>query len=257
MPTTRHWIAAVVAAISLDAAAGEYTDLWWNPRESGWGASIVQQGETAFVTLFVYDHDGKPAWYVAPAARVFAYDSGGRPALRGTLYRTRGPWQGGPFDPALVRNEPVGDMTLEPAPGGALNLHYSAEGLSIAREVVRQTFEAPAFGNYYHGSFSLRQAAPGQPPWGTRQFHGEILLHIEAGQAYLRVSGDGSLCEYRGSHSQAGKYGRIGGAYSCADGAAGTFEITDLEIAKHGISGYMRMGSADNNQYGRFGAARF
>jgi hypothetical protein len=89
----RNILAALVAAASLHAAAGEYTDLWWNPQESGWGANIVQQGETAFVTLFVYGPDGEPTWYVAPAARTFAFDASGRPALRGTLYRTKGPWQ--------------------------------------------------------------------------------------------------------------------------------------------------------------------
>jgi len=253
----RTVIAAFVAAASLDAAAGEYTDLWWNPQESGWGANIVQQGETAFVTLFVYGPEGQPTWYVAPAARIFAYDSGGRPAFRGTLYRTQGPWQGGAFDPSRVRNVRVGDVTIEPAPHGAIRFVYDAEGLSVSKELVRQTFDLPAFGSNYHASFNLRQAIPGQAPYGTREYQAHVLLHIDQGQAFLRVDETFSRCDYRGPYVQEGKFARIAGDYTCADGARGTFELSDFEISRHGISGYLRTFSPGNNQYGRFGAARY
>ncbi|MGD9953917.1 MAG: hypothetical protein AB7S87_15170 [Burkholderiales bacterium] len=257
MSRIRKAVAVLCSAAAFATHAGEYTDLWWNPQESGWGANIVHQGETAFVTLFVYGPDGKPTWYVASGARTFAYDASGRPALHGTLYRTRGPWLGGPFDPSSVQVEPVGSMTIEPAPGGSLTLYYVAEGIAVSKSLVRQTFELPAFGSNYHGSFSLRQAIPGQGPWGTRQYAGEILLHLDEGQAFLRVTEDSGRCEYRGSHSQWGKLGRIAGSFQCDDGAAGTFEITDFEIGKHGISGYLRTWSPANNQYGRFGAALY
>ena len=32
----------------------DITDLWWNPAESGWGMNVIQQGDTSFVTMFVY-----------------------------------------------------------------------------------------------------------------------------------------------------------------------------------------------------------
>ncbi|HEY3585288.1 MAG TPA: hypothetical protein VGL90_13045, partial [Casimicrobiaceae bacterium] len=41
------------------------SDLWWVPSESGWGVQFVQQGALIFATMFVYDANGKPTWYVA------------------------------------------------------------------------------------------------------------------------------------------------------------------------------------------------
>ncbi len=255
----RTTVAALAAAVSLNAAAGEYSDLWWNPQESGWGANIVQQGETAFVTLFVYGPGGEPTWYVAPASRIFAYDDRGRPAFRGTLYRTHGPWQGGAFDPSKVTSVPVGNLWIEPAADGAISLAYEAEGLSVSKRLVRQTFELPAFGSNYHASIRLRQVVPGQSPWGTRQYEADVLLHIDQGQVFLRVdeAQGQARCEYRGPLVQEGRLGRIAGQYDCGGGETGTFEFTDFEITKHGFSGYLRTFSPANNQYGRLAAARY
>ncbi len=86
MTPIRLAIAAALAAASLSSPVAsaatvpvnigsQYTDLWWNPQENGWGMNVVQQGETAFITLFVYGPDDKPTWYVASAAQVFAVDS--------------------------------------------------------------------------------------------------------------------------------------------------------------------------------------
>ncbi len=96
----RMLMCAALAAISAAAQAGQYTDMWWNPSESGWGANVVHQDDTAFVTLFVYGPDGAPRWYSA-AVRTIALYPDGRPAMSGDLYRMRGPGEHGPFDPAL------------------------------------------------------------------------------------------------------------------------------------------------------------
>lgn len=259
MQTIRMAFAAALAAAGINAHANLYTDLWWNPQESGWGANIVHQGETAFVTLFVYGADGRPTWYVAPAARTFAYDASGQPVMKGVLYRTQGPWHGGPFDTSKVATQPVGEMTIEPGVGGAIRLHYQAEGLELTKDLVRQTFDQPSFGSNYHGSFNLRQVKPGSLPGGTREYHAEIQVHIDEGQAFIRVWELLGQCIYRGAYAQVGKFARVSGHFVCTGGEAadGTFEITDLEITKHGLTGFLRTWTPANNQYGRFGGARF
>ena len=65
MKTIASLAAALLAATLGTARAGQYSDLWWNPQESGWGLNLVQQDETAFVTLFVYDAENRPTWYFA------------------------------------------------------------------------------------------------------------------------------------------------------------------------------------------------
>ena len=249
--------AALSAGASLPASAGQYSDLWWNPQESGWGVNVVQQLETAFVTLFVYDADGRPTWYVAPAARITHYGTSG-PLFQGTLYRTRGPWHGGTFDPRQVEAAAVGSVDLEVLARNRMRVHYSAEGVSVVKDVVRQTWDQPIVGANYTGQFALRQLpAAGGPPIGTREYPGDVLVHFDAGQGFMRVDDPLRRCEYRGPYEITGKLIRFSGTYSCTtgDGAQGTFEVNDLEVSANGVTGYLRTWAGDLNQYGRFAAA--
>lgn len=265
MNAVRATAASAIAALALSAGAAtvpatvgtDYSDLWWNPQESGWGMNIAQQGETAFVTLFVYGPDGKPTWYFASDARVFALDASGSPAFRGTLYRATGPWLGGPFDPAQVALQPVGQIVIEPRPEARLHLSYTAEGVSFSRDVVRMSFSAPDLGTMYLGSFSLRQSLPDGPPYGARQFGAEVLVHVEGSAAFLRIEDPQGACEYRGTRTPMGRFARIAGQFTCAGGESGTFDIADFEVTQHGFSGYLRTWSPSGDQHGRFAAARY
>jgi len=253
----RAFRAAAFAAVlsSLPAAAGQYSDLWWNPQESGWGVNVVQQVETAFVTLFVYGADGKPTWYVAPAARITHYGTAG-PLFTGALYTTLGPFHGGVFDPRQVQSRAVGQVDLEVLAKDRMRVHYTADGVSVVKEVVRQTWDQPVIGAFYAGQFALRQVPPGGPPVGTRDFPGDVMVHFDAGQGFMRVDDPLRRCEYRGPYETTGKYIKFSGTYTCSagDGAQGTFQIDDLEVSANGITGYMRTWSIDVNQFGRFAA---
>jgi hypothetical protein len=253
-------LAACAASCFVMGAQANYTDLWYNPQESGWGANVVQQLETAFVTLFVYGPDGAPTWYVASDARVIAYTSGGLPLFAGTLYRTRGPWHGGAFDPAKVTVEPVGHITLELLARDRMRIEYQADGVTVAREVVRQTWQVPITGANYVAAFNLRQAVPNGLPFGTLDYQADVLLHVDDGRAFLRADDSlGRRCEYRGTHRQSGRLATIEGEYSCdagpngVEGGSGSFTVTDLEVTMHGMTGYLRTSSPALNQYGRFG----
>lgn len=254
----RWWqrgLAAVAAAAAGCASAGAYSDLWWNPQEPGWGVNVVQQLETAFVTLFVYAPDGSPTWYVAPAANITHYGSGG-PLFAGTLYRTRGPWHGGAFDPGQVQATPVGELHLEVLARDRLRVHYTAEAVSMVKEVVRQTWDQPLVGANYVTQFVLRQVpARGGPPIGTRDYPADVHVHFDAGAGFMRVDDPLRRCEYRGPYRVTGKLVRFAGEYECSagDAARGTFEVNDLEISAHGLTGYLRTWADDVNQLGRFG----
>ena len=252
------WFAACAAAAVPAAFAGQYSDLWWNPQESGWGVNVVQQQETAFVTLFVYGPDQKPTWYVAPAARIIAYAASG-PVFGGTLYRAEGPFHAGPFDPSKVRAIVVGQLSLEVLARDRMRVYYTADGLpEVVKEVVRQTWEQPFLAANYLGQFVLRQARPGELPYGTRIYGAEVLLHADPaeGAAFMRVDDHiGRRCEYRGTYAQHGKLGRFAGTFGCSSGEAGpgTFELSDIEVSAHGISGHLRTFSSVNES-GRFAA---
>ena len=82
-------VAALVPAAAVNAV--NLTDLWWNPAESGWGANIVQQDDTAVVTLYVHGADGEPTWLIG-VAQSYAIGPGGIEYYSGPLYRARGSW---------------------------------------------------------------------------------------------------------------------------------------------------------------------
>jgi hypothetical protein len=45
--------------------ASNYTDLWWQPLESGWGLTIEHQGNRIYVAWYTYAADGQPVWMTA------------------------------------------------------------------------------------------------------------------------------------------------------------------------------------------------
>src|SRR6185437_4722556 len=84
--------------VSLAVANTNYTALWWNSAESGWGLNVNQQGDIVFATLFDYDLDGTPMWlFMSKGMRQGTGDT-----FSGTLYRSVGaPFNADPF-PAIA-----------------------------------------------------------------------------------------------------------------------------------------------------------
>jgi hypothetical protein len=114
-------------------AAVDYTDLWWNPDESGWGMAMAQQYGITFMAWYVYDATGKPMWYVATGAM-----SGS--SATATLYRTTGPVFGPTFDPTAVQAFAVGTVTVEFTDANNATLRYTVDGVSNTKTITRQVF---------------------------------------------------------------------------------------------------------------------
>ena len=114
----------------------DYTDVWWNPSESGWGIAITHQFGVMFLTWYVYDSAGKPGWYVASNCNVTASGNG----CTGTPYRTTGPALGATFDSSRVQAVAVGTVSLDfPGPDHG-TLSFTVNGVSSARSITRQLF---------------------------------------------------------------------------------------------------------------------
>ena len=116
-----------------------YQDLWWNPNESGWGMNVTQQGTIAFATLFDYDANGKPLWFVMPNG---PQSSGGN--FSGPLYTVKGPaFNSSPWDASKIATTNVGTMTLHFTSGTAGSLTYTVNGSTVTKSIQRQTFSSP------------------------------------------------------------------------------------------------------------------
>jgi len=120
--------------------AVNYSDIWWTPSESGWGLSIVQ-GPTNLLCAawFVYDASGKPTWYTLQTGE-WTYVSRGS-VYTGPVYKTAGPYFGGPFDPAQVGITQVGTGTLSFRDSGSGTFGYTIDGVTGTKAIVRMPIE--------------------------------------------------------------------------------------------------------------------
>jgi hypothetical protein len=219
---------------------------------------VVHQGETAFVTLFTYDANGNPTWFVASDVEIYAVQAfGGLPAFRGTLYRTRGSPFSAPFDPARGQVTPVGQLFLTPTSDSSLLLTYSVDNVEISQVLVRNTFALPNADVGYTGHFTLRLSTRAGMPFGTRQYDADFILFQDDSRGVLRVNDSvQGVCVYQGPYVQSGRYGSFAGGYTCEGGDAGTFEVSRLEFSTAGVTAEFTTNGRDGQGRGRFGAAR-
>jgi hypothetical protein len=131
---TRRVTATLLAMLVMGAAAQTPTtdpsDLWWNAGESGWGMQIVQGGNAAFATLFVYDSGGEPTFFTATLAADSAT------SWSGDLYRTIGPsYAAEIFDPARVIAHKVGTLSFIRTNADTGTLRYSVDGSTLSKNV--------------------------------------------------------------------------------------------------------------------------
>ncbi len=114
--------------------AVDYTDLWWNPNESGWGMEITQQFGVMFLAWYVYDSGGNPVWYVAPDCVVVGS------SCTGSVYSTTGPPLGPSFNASQVHATAVGSITATFQDANNGTITYTVNGTSGTKQITRQTF---------------------------------------------------------------------------------------------------------------------
>ena len=126
MPRTCAWM--VDSRKASVAEAGNFTSLWWNPVEPGWGLALSQQADTIFGVLFGYDSANRASWTVmANGARKSVGTFGG------ALYRApRGSVQ------------EIGDMSLAFYNSDEGVVSYRQDGIAVMKVIVRQEFARPS-----------------------------------------------------------------------------------------------------------------
>jgi hypothetical protein len=114
--------------------AVDYSDLWWNPNESGWGMAMAQQNANIFLAWYVYDNTGKPVWYVASNCTVNGS------SCAGTLYSTTGPPFGNGFDPHQVQVTTAGSVIVSFIDANNAVLSYTVGSVTATKTITRQLF---------------------------------------------------------------------------------------------------------------------
>ena len=159
------------------ASTQNYSDIWWNPNESGWGLTIVDHETQLFLVWYTYRQDGSPTWFVIPGGTF----SQGKRVFTGDVYQTTGPSYTGTFNPAMVASTRVGSVTIDFAPSGfnagTALFTYSVNGYTQTKQIQRQPFgdASPAWGY----DFTDIWWDPNESGWGmTIAQHGNSLFAV-------------------------------------------------------------------------------
>lgn len=184
-------------SLSLAPVTENYTDLWWNPAESGWGVNLNHQGQVIFATLFTYGADGAPDWYVMSDGARQADGS-----FRGTLFRATGPvFNAAPWTGVSLAE--VGTMQVSFSSTDAGTLAYTVDGVAVTKAIQRQRFStAPtcswsAFDRSYAHNYQDLWWNASESGWGINFAHqGDIVFatlftYAASGRSLWFVMSDG------------------------------------------------------------------
>ena len=116
-----------------------YTDMWWNPQESGWALNVYQSGDKLIAVWAVYDASSRPTWY-ALLSGSWTRDVNNALRYAGSVYRTSGPYWGGPYDPAMTTVALVGTAAFQPTATSQAIWSYTIEGVAGTKFIERFRF---------------------------------------------------------------------------------------------------------------------
>ena len=234
----RHVLAALAILLALPARATEYTDLWWNPAESGWGLTVTHQGNVTFLAFFVFGADGKPTWFSSPA-EFTQRDSALNPIYIGPLYQATGPYFGAAFNPDVVKVGAVGTATFAVTSPTTANLGYTVNGVPVTKSLVRQTFKlnADVVGNFVGGMVVLDEGCGTlpRPAPRPRQANTQAVIFGPAATTNITVGDDVNSCTTTGPYAQDGRLGHLAGGITCTDGRSGTASFQEIEANRSGF----------------------
>jgi hypothetical protein len=224
----------------------DYSALWWNASESGWGMNVMQEEQVLFITLFIYGSTGAPTWYSAIASFASANGAGDR-TYDGDLYSTTGtPFSTAPFNPGATMAQRVGSIEFIGRADGTATVQYTAGSTTVSKTVVRQTWAQPNFtlntATPYVGAQSdmttgCADASVNGP--GNTTFS-QVALYINSvgNTMHLEVTTpptDAGLCTLHGNnYVQEGRYGKATLTGRCsalpASSPAITLEVREVEV---------------------------
>jgi len=240
-------------APAMNTWGTDLSDLWWNPNENGWGATITHQQEIIFMNIYVYGPDGKARWYSASAMA----SQGGANAyvFTGALFETNGPFYGSAFNPANVFVRQVGSATLTFVTADLGSLSYSVDGVAVSKTITRLTVRNNNLTGSYVGAYA--EIGTGCPQSGyfadTARF---TVNHVGNGISISSTTGAGSSCTYSGTYSQSGRMGSIDGTAVC-NGVSSTFTAYEIEAGYQGLFLKYEAHAGSCSITGRLGGMKF
>ncbi len=224
------------------SGSSDYSGLWWNPAESGWGMNVIQQEQILFITLFVYGPEA-PTWFVGANVPFVSANAAGDRTYTGALYRTSGtPFLQAPFNPAATTATAVGNITFVALADGTATVQYSVNANNVNKALVRQTWAKPSFTLNTATPYAGASAETGTgcaDPANNGRANGtisQIALYINGSTMRLELATDAGLCILAGNnYVQEGRYGKATLTGACANFPASpiTFHAREVEVGSN------------------------
>ncbi len=239
----RSLLAALLLTLAVvpHAAAVDFTDIWWNSLESGWGVNLVQSDNFMFATFFIYGADQQPTWYAGNMTQ----DAQG--VWSGPLYRTTGSYFGVPWNTAEGTLNAVGTVTFVPSASSAYSyagtLTYNVGTVSVTKQITRQTLTTIALGASYSGAQVSIFSGCNDPSQNGQvsSFVNMTVAQSLDGQLQLDFANpepNGGSCRMAGASIQNGQLFRIpNGAYTCGTSFATSVVVSQIKATAQGIEG--------------------
>ncbi len=238
----------------------DYTDMWWIPAESGWGANVIQQGDIIFVTLFVYDTNNQPTWYIGPSTQYSGVVSG-KDHFTGQFFRVTGPYFGTTFDPKGVGVTQVGNVSFDATNATTATLTYNVGGVNVTKQVQRQTWRTDSLAGQYRGA-TIGSYIGCSGATTPSAIDNPITLTVTQVASSITMSEMGTQsgtpygCSYSGTLTQNGKMGTIVGTELCAGNPTQDFTATNVQVDQNGISMTLTTDFSTCHFSGRMGGMR-
>lgn len=269
----RYSAAALAVCLGCTAPAfattysTDFTDLWYNTSESGWGFNVIQQGNTLFGTLFVYGSDQSARWFVASDMQP-QNATAGQFRFSGKLYQTTGPFFAAPtFNPSQVNVTEVGEATITFTTANAATLVYRVGADTVTKQVTRQTFVSNTPAGVYIGAgmtTGLSACTDTTRNGGFSHFLGNLTATKTGTNVTFRLDSIESsgqvVCSFGGAWSQEGRLANVTGTWGCVAGSAtlnsGTFSLSQVDVQVNGMTGNVVAIDQFCTYTGRFGGLR-
>jgi hypothetical protein len=233
MSFVRRLAALLLVSFALvrPAAAVDYTDIWWNPNESGWGVNFIQSNQFIFATFFIYGPGNQPFWYTAQLTE----QSNG--TWTGPVYQTTGTYFANLWNPAQSTVTQVGTASFAPNSAITGTLAYNVNAVSVTKSIQRQTLTAIPLGGNYQGTYESNFSNCNDPAnngpitynstWVVTQSGGNLTFDVQSNDPFTMT----------GPYAQTGTlFSMLNATYNLA-GRSMTATVTEIKATSQGLEG--------------------
>ena len=233
----RLLIALLFLTASAQAAATDYTDIWFNPQEAGWGMKMSCRATISYVSDFSFTAPTaiNPTWFYRPRSRSTARaTTTARCSRRSAHYTSLPALRGASFTAA-------GNASFQPLDSYTAKLVYTVNNVgTVTKTIQRQPLTSIPLSGDYTGGLVLQQSQCANAGVGTLTLNASISQPVNnSGPTTIAISrADGMTCNFVGPLTQWGKlYQMPNATYTCSNGRNTTARVDEIEATAHGIEG--------------------